>query len=163
METVTSHNHKPQTSQLTKESVPKLTKNPITTPLKIYHQNIRGLRCKTNELISHFHPDYPQLLCFTEHHMQREELQQLSMNEYQLAAYFCRTLPTKGGVCMYVHKSLKTESIYIEKHVKEKDLEACAIKLNLNSTYICIITIYTAPSGNFNLFINKLDAILNHL
>jgi hypothetical protein len=74
METVTLHNHKFPTSQLTKESGPKLTKKQITNykiPLKIYHQNIRGLRCKTNELIGHFHPDFPQLLCFAEHHMQR--------------------------------------------------------------------------------------------
>jgi hypothetical protein len=71
------------------------------------------------------------------------------MNEYNLAAYFCRTSYAKGGVCTYMHKSLKSESINIEKYVKEKDLEACGIKLKLNSTHICIITIYRAPSGNF--------------
>jgi exonuclease III len=58
---------------------------------------------------------------------------------------------------------LKFESINIEKYVKEKDLEACAVKLKLNSTHICIITIYRAPSGNFDFFINKLEKILNHL
>jgi len=82
------------------------------------------------------------------------------MNEYKLAANFCRTAYVKGGVCMYVHKGLQFVNIDIENYCKEKDFEACAIKLNLNSTYICIITIYRAPSGNFNLFINKLDTIL---
>jgi hypothetical protein len=46
METVTLQNHKFPTSQLTKESGPKLSKKQITNykiPLKIYHQNIRGL------------------------------------------------------------------------------------------------------------------------
>jgi hypothetical protein len=64
---------------------------------------------------------------------------------------------------MYVHKSLEIDSIDIENYCKEKDLEACAIKLNLNSTHICIITTYRAPLGNFNFFINKLDAILRKL
>jgi hypothetical protein len=46
METVTLHNHKIPTAQLTKESGPKHNKKPNTTckiPLKIHHQNIRGL------------------------------------------------------------------------------------------------------------------------
>jgi exonuclease III len=166
MEKVTLHKHNLPTSQLTKENGPKPIKKQITNdkiPIKVYHQNIRGLRYKSNELIGHFHPDFPQILCFTEHHMKREELQQLYINEYILAAYFCRTSYAKGGVCMYIHKSLESESINIEKYVKEKDLEACAIKLKLNSTYICVITIYRSPSGNFNFFINKLEEILNHL
>jgi hypothetical protein len=66
--------------------------------------------------------------------MQREELQQLSINEYKLADHFCRSSYSKGGVCMYAYKSLETGSINIEKCVKEKDVEACAIKLKLNST-----------------------------
>jgi exonuclease III len=85
------------------------------------------------------------------------------MYKYKMAAYFCRTSYAKGGVCMYVHKSLKIESVDIESYCKEKDLEACAIKLNLNSTHICIITTYRAPSGNFNFFINNLDSVLRNL
>jgi len=95
--------------------------------------------------------------------MRREELQQVFMNEYKLAANFCRTAYAKGGVCIYVHKCLETVSIDIENCCKGKDFEACAIKLNLNSTCIYIITTYRAPSGNFNLFINKLDTILRKL
>ena len=69
----------------------------------------------------------------------------------------------REGVCMYVHKNLKIRSVDIENYCKEKYLEACAIKLNLNSTHICIITTYTAPSGNFKFFINNLDSILRSL
>lgn len=166
METVTSNNYTLPSPLSTKGSGPKITKKQSTNckiPLKIYHQNIRGLRYKTNELIGHIHPVLPQLLCFSEHHMCREELQQVFINEYRLAAKFCRTLYAKGGVCMYVHKCLEIVSIDIENYCKEKDFEACAIKLNLNSTHICIITTYRAPSGDFNLFMNRLDAILRKL
>ena len=77
---------------------------------------------------------------------------QIFMNDYKLATYFCRTSYAKEGVCMYVHKSLNIESVDIENYCNEKDLEACATKLTLNSTHICIITIYRAPSGNFSFF-----------
>ena len=155
METVTLKNYTLLSPQSTKGSDSKITKKQSTncrTPLKIYHQNIIGLRYKTNELLGHIHSVLPQLLCFTEHHMRREELQQVFMNEYKLAANFCRTAYAKGGVCIYVHKCLETVSIDIENCCKEKDFEDCAIKLNLNSTSICIITTYRTPSGNFNLY-----------
>jgi len=45
-----------------KSNCSKSTRNSninFSTPSKIYHQNIRGLRCKTNELISHLHPTPP--------------------------------------------------------------------------------------------------------
>ena len=61
-----------------------------------------------------------------------------------------------------MHKSQKIESVDIE-NCKEKNLEACAIKLNLNFTHICIITTYRAPSGNFDFFINNLDLVLRNL
>jgi len=37
--------------------------------LKIFHQNIRGLRNKIDELILHLLDCVPQVLCFTEHHL----------------------------------------------------------------------------------------------
>jgi len=70
METVTLKNYTLPSPQSTKGSDSKITKKQCINckiPLKIYHQNIRGLRYKTNELLSHIHPVLPQLLCFTEH------------------------------------------------------------------------------------------------
>jgi hypothetical protein len=61
-----------------------------------------------------------------------------------------------------VHKSLKFVSID-GKYYKEKDFEACALKLYLNFKSVCIVTIYRAPAGNFNSFITKLDTILRKL
>jgi len=95
--------------------------------------------------------------------MKHDELQQTLLNEYNLGAYFCRTSYTKGGVCTYVHKSLNLENLDLEQYCIEKDFKVCAVKLDLNITRTCVITIYRAPSGNFNLFINKLDTLLSKL
>ena len=62
LETITSQNPKLLTHQALKSNCSKSTRNSninFSTPSKIYHQNIRGLRCKTNELISHLHPTPP--------------------------------------------------------------------------------------------------------
>jgi len=34
-------------------------------PLTVYHQNIRGLRGKPNELISQLYPPFPHVLCIS--------------------------------------------------------------------------------------------------
>jgi len=51
----------------------------------------------------------------------------------------------------------------MENHCKDKDFEVCAIKIYLNTKCACIIAIYRAPTGNFELFISRLDTILRKL
>jgi hypothetical protein len=46
---------------------------------------------------------------------------------------------------------------------KEKDIEICAIKLNLYQTNIVIIVIYRSPSGNYGYFLRKLELFLESL
>jgi hypothetical protein len=91
------------------------------------------------------------------------ELQQLNIDSYKLGANYCRTLNGKGGVCIYTHTSLRIVNINLNKYCKEKDFEVCAVKLNLSSNKLCIITIYRAPTGNIDTFITKLDTILGKL
>jgi hypothetical protein len=95
--------------------------------------------------------------------MNWEELQQTFIDDYNMGAYFCRTSYSNGGVCTYVHKCLNLENIDLETYCIEKDFEVCALKLNPNFTPTCIITIYRAPSRNFNLLINKLGMVLRKL
>jgi hypothetical protein len=103
------------------------------------------------------------MLCLTEHHVNREELQHTFIEDYNLGAYFCRKSCAKGSVCTYVHESLNFENMDLETYYIEKDFEVCALKLNLNLTQTCTITKYRAPSGNFNLFVNELDLIFRNL
>jgi hypothetical protein len=46
---------------------------------------------------------------------------------------------------------------------KEQDLEACAINIQFPSGNIYILTIYTAPTGDFSYFLTGLEAILKSL
>jgi hypothetical protein len=40
----------------------------------VFHQNIRGLLNKSEELISSLSPDFPQVRCLTEHHLKHFEI-----------------------------------------------------------------------------------------
>jgi hypothetical protein len=59
----------------------------------------------------------------------------------------------KPTICKYRSK----------KYCKDKDVDACAIKLNLSSNRLCIITIYRVPTGNIDAFIIKFDTVLRNL
>jgi hypothetical protein len=95
--------------------------------------------------------------------MNHLELQQTFLDCYKLWVSYCRTLYEKGGVCIFVQESLRYVSIDLEGHCEDKDFEISAIKTYLNTKSACIMAIYRASSGNFDLFINKLDVILRKL
>jgi exonuclease III len=126
----------------------------------VFHQNIRGLLNKTEELISSLSPDFPQVLCLTEHHLKHFEIDFVCVDQYKLGAKFCRESFKSGGVSTFVHDTLQFTNINLDEFCKEQDIEACAVKINLLSLTICIISIYRSPMGNF---LHTLDTILNFL
>jgi len=52
------------------------------------HQNTRGIRNKTSEMIGFILPRLPQIVCLTEHHLKELEIENLSMDYYNLGAKF---------------------------------------------------------------------------
>jgi hypothetical protein len=130
---------------------------------KVYHQNIRGIRNKTNEIINSLLPELPKILCITEHHLKEHELERISIDHYNLGAKFCRKNLKDGGVSIFVHESLNFFNINIQEFGKEQDIEVCEIKIQLPTITICIISIYRSPNGNFIHFIRGIEAIMNKL
>ena len=47
--------------------------------ITIFHQNICGLKGKTDELISSMSQNSPHILCFSEHHLKKFELDQINL------------------------------------------------------------------------------------
>jgi len=61
---------------------------------------------------------------------------------------------------MFIQKHFPFSVINIEKFCEDKELEACALKLDLLHFKICIITLYRTPTGNFQYFMKGLDIII---
>jgi len=135
----------------------------INNQFMIYHQNIRGLKGKINEFLLSLPAAAPHLICFTEHHLKDYELVNTHIPNYTLGANYCRKNLKQGGVCIYVHESLKFSNINLLKYSNERDIEIAATQLNIHRIKVIIICIYRAPCGNFECFLNKLEIILNSL
>jgi len=127
--------------------------------IKIFHQNIRSLRNKTNELFCHIKDDPPHIIRISEHHLKEFELQLTHLENYSLGASYCKKNFLKGGVGIFVHRNLKY-NININEHNIGKDIEACAIQLDSTFNKLCILAIYRSPRGDFTNFLQRLDLIL---
>jgi hypothetical protein len=68
--------------------------------LIIYHQNIRGLKCKINEFILSVTEVKPHLICITEHHVLNLDLNFPYIPKYKLGASYSRSSIKGGGVCI---------------------------------------------------------------
>jgi len=77
--------------------------------LRIYHQNICGLDSKLNDLVISLYPNFPHILCLTEHHLRQFQIQHLTIDDYILGAEFSRQSFFGGGI-FYVY--IKTFSIF---------------------------------------------------
>jgi exonuclease III len=129
----------------------------------VYHQNIRSLRGKFDELLSIWPNACPHVLCFSEHHLHNQEINVLCCSPYKLATKYCRSSSKFGGVCIYVHESVSFTTIDLDMFCKEHEIEVCAVKLCLISVTYCIISIYRSPTGKIPYFVSALDSVLNKL
>jgi len=98
---------------------------------KIFHQNIRGLKSKVDELSNTLFRDYPHIMCLTEHSQKDYEIDNLRIDHFKLGSKFCRHEVKKGGVRIFIHEDLEFSSISLDKYCQEKGIEVCAVKLLL--------------------------------
>ena len=128
---------------------------------KIFHQNIRGLKSKVDELSNSLFHDYPNILCLTVRHLKDYEIDNIPIDQFKLGSKFCRHEFKNGGVCIFILEDLDFLSISLDKYCKGKDVEVCAVSLKIAPIQLIILAIYGSPSGNFTNFLKNLGSILN--
>jgi len=64
-------------------------------------------------------------------------------------------------VCIFIHEDLEFFSISLDKYCKEKDIEVCAVKLNITPIQLIILAIYRSTSGNITNLLKNFDSVLN--
>jgi hypothetical protein len=84
----------------------------------------------------------------------------IAIKNYILGTSYCRTHLLNGGTCIFVHKSIKFSKRNISKYYLDQDFEASVVKIHTTKSNVYIFSIYRAPSGNFNNFLQKFDDIL---
>ena len=139
------------------------TKDEDKQRFTIYHQNIQGLKYKVNELMLSLSHEMPHLICLTEHHLKSNEVANTNITNYNRGADYCRTTLKCGGVCIYVHGTVKFSNINLYKYCREQDLEIAAIKLKIFKRNVIVFCVYRAPTGDIDYFLKNLDILLNTL
>jgi len=112
-----------------------ITASKSTNSLIIYHQNIRSLMSKKDELniIMQDKIVSPHLICLSERCLKTHEITKFSLNNYKIAASFCREGVSKGGICIMAGHNIQFTTIDLLKFCIEKIFEICAIELNSKS------------------------------
>ena len=114
-----------------------------------------------DELSNSLFPDYPHIMCLTEHHVKDYEIDNLPIDDFKLGSKFCRHEFKNGGMCIFIHEDLEFFCITLDEYCKEKDIEVCAVRLNITLIQLFILTIYRrSPSDNFANFLKNLDNVL---
>lgn len=114
-------------------------------------------------MISSKHPNLPYILSLTEYHLKQMGLEHIHIENNNLGAKYCRQILKEGRVNNFIHKNLKFTNLNLEDYCKDQLIEACALKLEPTFLNFCVLTIYQAPSGNSDQFLNQLETILNVL
>ena len=63
----------------------------------------------------------------------------------------------KGGVCIFAQNGLGCSKIDVKKYCKDQYIEICMLNLNTTFFRLHVMVAYRAPTGDFNLFLNRLD------
>jgi hypothetical protein len=81
--------------------------------LTVYHQNIRSLKPKKDELSIFLLEECnsPDIVCISEHHMREIELLNFSVLGYKLAACFSWKLYKNGRVCILVKDNISYQIV----------------------------------------------------
>jgi exonuclease III len=87
----------------------------------------------------------------------------LYIPKHKLGAGYGRKKFKNGGVCIFLQEDLYFTTINLQKYCKEQDIEIIAIQSKLNGNKVIILSIYRAPVGDYDYFLNKLHYILNLL
>jgi exonuclease III len=108
-----------------------------------------------NALLSAW-PSGPDILCFSEHLLLRDQILYLNIDQYKLADSFCRTNDKNGGSCIFVSKSIKTREVSSLKSLgRDKILEISAIEIV--EFKIIVICIYRSPNSDEKTFLGLLE------
>ena len=81
------------------------------------------------------------LICLIENHLSDHEIDVTSIPKHTLGAKYCRKKVKNGGVCIYLHDTLKFININHQKYCKEQDIEIAAIQMDLIKKKVIIVTV----------------------
>lgn len=108
------------------------------------------------------------IICFTEHWQSETEANLFLIKGFFRISNYSRSCFKNGGSCIYArHTILNNCKNRMDICIlsKERSFECSAIELTLTNTMnkLVILSVYRPPSGNFEIFIETLDEVLDKI
>lgn len=129
--------------------------------LQLLHQNIQSIKNKVPEIEVFLDTleEKPNILCFTEHWLKPAQEEFLKIQGFEMISCFSRMEMLHGGACIYIKETLHFEEVLCIKNKSVEGHIECACVQNKDMKTI-IVCIYRTNLGDFNVFIEKLEKIL---
>ena len=100
--------------------------------------------------------DNPDILCLSEHWLNKGEEEVVKLKDYVNTAVYCREIKKRGGSAILVRNCIQTECLDMSNLQQELDFECVGITVNR----LIIVCVYRSPKGNVNVFLDKLESFL---
>lgn len=103
------------------------------------------------------------ILCLSEHWATESELKYVKLDNYKITNSYCRKIRIRGGVAIYINKSLScsVSRLDLDFLCVEQIFEATGIVLD--HLKLVVISLYRSPKGIIDVFLEKLDMLLHVL
>ena len=144
----------------------KISQLAASPHFSLFHLNIQSLRNKRQEFDYFINELAPTAIAVTEHWLNKDEVSLYGPENYQLSSASSRNNSKGGGTAIFVKTStFDTQPLKLEKPIQvEGDFEYCCTTINVPSQQsFLIVCIYRSPSGDINVFLDKLWDLLQQL
>jgi hypothetical protein len=129
----------------------------------VLHQNAQIATNKISELEILSDEIKPDIFIITEHGFSKESIDFFKIENYTLITTCQRTLHKWGGVAIFTKKNLICSPCK-NLHYSEKDFELTGINLtNFHGENLLIYGLYRSPTGNIDIFFDKLELTLTKI
>ena len=104
----------------------------------------------------------PDFVCLSEHWMKHNEGLCLRIGNYELKSIFSRRNMEHGGVCIYAKDNVQAEDeTWVTQKSVEADIEcACIVSVALKIVIVCV---YRRGLGSFDVFMERLEQIIEYI
>lgn len=142
-------------------------KNTQSTKLEIsiIHQNVQSLG-NAIDRIQYFlqSEQHCKVFLVTEHWKTEKQLKVLPINNFNLAANWCRNEKEHGGAAVYVHQSIKFKNKEkLSKFSVKGELECAASVIRINKQEIIVLAVYRPCNGNKEIFLKLLEKLITSI
>lgn len=124
--------------------------------MTIFHWNVQSIGGKIDELELTLNKLGCDICCISEHWKTKDELGVLGIQNYILAASYCREKLEHGGTAIYVLDTLQFKSRPdIEQKSAKYAFELSAIEVMISHVQYVVVTVYRTPSSDANQFFDR--------